>query len=253
MKRNLLRTFMVGATNVIGLFGILVMSAQESFPPTFELKKPDRIRTLLDSGPMFSATALYPPFKIDPKQPSDKPASRNDRERVEVLARHITFPEVLNQGALMLGVEYPNAMILCLDAALYAGRVEGLILAMDRDTVLEQRLQWTIDTAGDLFNSCLEIFLMEAFAGQNVNDRNQLKDVKEEIAEQIQMIQKALRYAGTVRVKPAACFEGEDSHKAATWSLEERLLPKQPETKQVVTAQSEAGPTRISPTRHQVK
>jgi hypothetical protein len=143
--------------------------------------------------------------ELDSKQLSNKNMTKSsllyDREKVEVLARSVTFPEVLNQGELMISVKFPNATILCLEAALYAGRVEGLILAMDRDTVVEHRLYWTIEAADDLYYACLTNLLRKAFADQNVNDRNQLKDIKEDLTGQIQGIQKALRYAQTVKMK----------------------------------------------------
>jgi hypothetical protein len=154
------------------------------------------------------ATEIVIPRKIDPEQLSNKSAAKSsllyDREKVEVLARSATFPEVLKQGELMISVEFPNAAVLCLDVALYTGRVEGLILAMDRDTVVEHRLYWIIDAADDLYYACLTNLLRQAFAGQYVNDRNQLKDIKENLTGQIQGIQKALRHAQEVKVKGAA-------------------------------------------------
>jgi len=143
--------------------------------------------------------------ELDSRQLSNKNMTKSfllyDREKVDVLARSVTFPEVLIQGQLMISVEFPNAAILCLDAALYAGRVEGLILAMDRDTVVEHRLYWTIDAADDLYYTCLTNLLRQAFANKNLNDRSQLKDLQEDLTEQIQGIQKALAYAQTVKIK----------------------------------------------------
>jgi hypothetical protein len=154
------------------------------------------------------ATEIVIPRKIDPRQLSNKSAAKSsllyDREKVEVLARSVTFPEVLTQGELMTRVDFPNTAVFCLDAALYAGRVEGLILAMDRDTVVEHRLYWTIDAADDLYYACLTNLVGQAFAGQYGNDRNQLKDIKEDLTGQIQGIQKALRYARNVKIKDAA-------------------------------------------------
>ena len=151
------------------------------------------------------ATATKGPRKLDHGQPPDKSMAESplsyDRERVEVLARSITFPAVLNLGEHMLSVEYPNSTLLCLDVAYYAGKAQGLILAMDRDTVMEQGLQWTIDNAKDLFDTCLEILLREAVAGQNVNEKNQLEDVKEILAGTIRLIQAKLTYAHGVTVK----------------------------------------------------
>jgi hypothetical protein len=124
-----------------------------------------------------------------------------DREQVEVLARSITFAGVLNQGELIISLEYPNATVLCLDAAFYAGRVQGLIWAMDRDTVMEHGLQWTIDNAKDLFDTCLSILLREDVPSQNANDKNQVEDVKEILSGQIRLIQQKLTYARDVKIK----------------------------------------------------
>ena len=81
------------------------------------------------------ASATKGRLKLDPWQPSDKYVTESrlgyDREQVEVLARSNTFPSVLNLGELMLSVEYPNPTLLCLDAAYYAGKAQGLIWAMD--------------------------------------------------------------------------------------------------------------------------
>lgn len=128
-------------------------------------------------------------------------ADYEDREKVKVIPRTITFPPVLNQGEQIIRVEFPNAAILCLDAAYYAGRAEGLIWAMDRDTVVEHRLQWTIDEAANLFDNCLLILLQQAFADQNANDKNQLKGIKEVLSGQIQLIQEKLSYARDVKIK----------------------------------------------------
>lgn len=207
MKRTVLRDFTFVATIVIGVLGTPLTTVRRAASLRTEAGG-QKLLASTDFASVALATATMGPPKLDPKQLLSKSmvnsALSSDRERVEVLARNITFPEVLNQGELMTRVEYPNSRILCLDAALYAGRVEGLILAMDRDTVLEHRLQWVIDAADDLFNSCLEVFLLEAFTGQIENDRNQRKEFIEEIAEQIRMIQKALRYARDVKFKEDA-------------------------------------------------
>lgn len=135
-------------------------------------------------------------LKLDHDQPA---ASQADRERVEVLARSITFPPVLNQGDLLISREFPTATILCLVASYYAGRVQGLIWAMDRDTVVEHELYGTIDDAADLFDSCLRVFLGGAFSPQNAKE-NRLEDVKEVLSKQIQLIQKELRYAKNIKI-----------------------------------------------------
>jgi len=203
MKRTVLRDFTFVVTIVIGVLGTSLTTVWQAAPLRTEAGG-QKLLASTDFASVALATATNDPFKPHPKRPSSTSvldsALRNDRERVEVLARNITFPEVLNQGEIMIRFEYPNSRILCLDAALYAGRVEGLILAMDRETVLEHGLQWIIDAADDLFNSCLEVFLLEAFAGQIENDSNQRKEIVENLAEQIRWIQKSLRYARNVKI-----------------------------------------------------
>ena len=156
-------------------------------------------------APLSLATATKDQRKPDPDLPPNKSLTRSplnyDRERVEVLARSITFPYVLNLGKFLLSVEYPNSTLLCLDAAYYAGKVQGLIWAMDRDTVMEHELQWTIDNAKDLFDTCLSILLREAVAEQNVNDKNPPEDVKEILSEKIRFIQQRLNFAYGVETK----------------------------------------------------
>ena len=203
MKRTLLSAFTFVATVGMSVFGTSLTPAQQAGPTkTQGLSEKAGVSAYFDSLPL--AAAKVKQLKFDSKGSSDKAALQDDREKVEVLARNITFPEVLNQGQLMLSTAFHNATILCLDAALYAGRVEGLILAMDRDTVMDHRLFWTIDAAGDLFNTCLKTFLVEAFAGQDENDENQLKNVQRELNDQIEMIQHALRYAQSVKIKGSA-------------------------------------------------
>jgi hypothetical protein len=150
------------------------------------------------------ATATKGRLKPDPGQPSDKYLTKSplgyDREQVEVLARSNTFPSVLNLGELMLSVEYPNSTLFCLDAAYYAGKAQGLIWAMDRDTVIEHGLQWTIDNAKDLFDTCLSILLRADVAGQNANDNNQADDVKEILSGQIRLIQQKLAYGRDLKI-----------------------------------------------------
>jgi len=48
-------------------------------------------------------------------------------ENVGVIARSVTFPQVLKQGQTIIDAKYPNASILCLDVANYSGLVTGLI------------------------------------------------------------------------------------------------------------------------------
>ncbi len=197
MKRILWHpaTFIVSI--IFGTLGLSIPAAEQSAPTKIEGASKNIVASA-DYDPLSLATAVVNPLKIDPKPPSDK---YMDREKVEVLARSITFPFVMDQGELMISAEFPNATILCLNAAYYAGRVQGLMWAMDRDTVVEHKLYWTVDDAHDLFDKCLIILLQQAFADQNANDRNQLKDVKEELAEQIQIIQEKLRYARDVKIK----------------------------------------------------
>ena len=129
-----------------------------------------------------------------------------DRERVEVIARSVTFPPVLKQGELILSYEYPNATIWCLDASYYAGKVQGLILAMDRDIVVEHELFWTIDDASDLFYRCLETYHQKAVADPDESDRQDLNDVREQLSGQISYIQENLRFAKDVKIEPRAHF-----------------------------------------------
>lgn len=205
MEQTLLRAFTCVTTIIIGVCATTIVSAWESTPTKIEGAS-DRIGTSHDFGPLPLATAAVNPHKIDSKQPSDKSALRNNREKVEVLARSITFPGVLRQGEDIISVEYRNASVLCLDAAFYAGRVQGLMWAMDRDIVVEHNLQWTIDAADALFYGCLPNLLGRPLTGQKANDREHLKDVKKEVTEQIQNIQEALRYARNVKIKAAPTF-----------------------------------------------
>jgi hypothetical protein len=207
MKRISCRPSMFVWIVAISALGLSILAAQQLAPTEIE----GRAAKVLASAQFVSlplATASIGRLKIDPDEPldeyMDKPPLRDDREQVEVVARSITFPSVLNQGEFMIRVEFPNATILCLDAAYYAGRTQGLIWAMDRDTVLEHKLYWTIDNANDLFDTCLDIFLREAVAEENSNDTNQLEDVKELLSEQIQLIQEKLRYAKNVKIKRGA-------------------------------------------------
>jgi hypothetical protein len=199
-----MKQFLRGALIFVAIMGFgtagLSMASAKHLAPAKTGSGGEKIATSADLASLSLATAVVSPVKINPNQTWDKSALRNDRENVEVLSRSYTFPEVLNQGNGLINAEYPNATTLCLDVALYVGRVEGLILAMDRDTVVQHRLFWTIDAADDLYYACLANLLRQAFADKNGNYRNQLKDVKEELAERIQVIQKILRYAQTVEM-----------------------------------------------------
>ena len=166
MKRLLRRPSTFIVIMAIGTLGLSILAAQQ-----LALTKTDDGSKKIVISAAFAPLSLaaYPinRLKIDSRQPwgmyITQSHLRADREQVEVLARSITFPPVLKQGERMISVEYPNATILCLEAAYYAGQAQGLILAMDRDSVVEHKLLWTIDNAGDLFDSCLNIYLREAF------------------------------------------------------------------------------------------
>jgi hypothetical protein len=207
MKRIPCRPSMFIWIVAISALGLSILAAQQLAPTKIQ----GGVEKMLASAEFASlplATATIGRLKIDPEQPldeyMDKSPLRDDREQVEVVARSITFPSVLNQGEFMIRVEFPNATILCLDAAYYAGRAQGLIWAMDRDTVMEHKLYWTIDNANDLFDTCLDIFLREAVADENASDTTQLENVKEILSEQIQLIQEKLRYAKDVKIKRGA-------------------------------------------------
>jgi len=58
-------------------------------------------------------------------------------EKAGVIARSVTFPQVLRQGQTIIDAKYPNASILCMDVANYSGLVTGLIWSMDRELVEE--------------------------------------------------------------------------------------------------------------------
>ena len=211
MKRTGLRAVTFTMIIVFGTLGNSLPTTQQA-TPTITKSPSEKTGASPDSGPFSLATAVVNPLKIDPKQPSRKYTTKSARgynlEKVEVLARSVTFPQVIKQGQDMMSVDYPSDAILCLDAAYYAGKVMGLMWAMDRDTVEEHELYWTIDDAGNLFNECLIVLLQQAFADQNASDKNQLQDVKEELAEQIQIIQGKLRKAQNVKIKGAELSVG---------------------------------------------
>jgi uncharacterized membrane protein YjfL (UPF0719 family) len=80
-------------------------------------------------------------------------------EKVGVIARSVTFPQVLNQGQAIIDTEYPNASILCLAVANYSGLVTGLIWSMDRELVEEHGLQHLIDWASMAEFTCVRMFM----------------------------------------------------------------------------------------------
>jgi hypothetical protein len=84
-------------------------------------------------------------------------------ERVGVIARSVTFPQVLDQGQAIIDAEYPNASTLCMDVANYSGLVTGLIWAMDRGLVEEYGLQFLIDRATMANFPCALLFMPEPF------------------------------------------------------------------------------------------
>jgi hypothetical protein len=191
--------------------------ASQQFAPAKTEGGSEKIVASADFTRLFPVTEAIDSFKLDLEQPS---ALRADRERVEVLPRSITFPAVINQGEFIISSEFPNTAILCSVASYYAGRVQGLIWAMDRDTVMEHALQWTIDAAGDLFDTCMHVFLQEAFAGENANNENQLENIKEVLSKKIQLIQKELKYAQNVEIKASAPSVGVRFKQPARHDLE---------------------------------
>lgn len=206
MKRIALRPLLSIMIIAFGMLGLLILAAQQLAPLKSE-GRPETIVALPNSGPLPQGTAVVNSLKFDPKHSWYKhvtePTFRYEREMVEVIARNITFPHVIKQGEYLLSGEFPIAEILCLGTAYYAGNVQGLIWAMDRDTVEEHNLHWAIDAAQDLVEPCHMGFLQRVFADQNAKDRNELEEVKEEIAGRIEVIQNVLRYAQTVKIKAA--------------------------------------------------
>jgi hypothetical protein len=199
--------------------GLSILASQQSVPGETQAVS-ENIVASADFTPSPAIDAIDR-LKLDAEQPS---ASHVDREKVEVLTRSITFPAVINQGEFLISGEFPNTQILCSVASYYAGRAQGLIWAMDRDTVVDHALHWTIDDASDLFNTCLHVSLREAFAGENVSDKNQLEDVKEVLSKQIRLIQKKLKYAQNVKVNSGAPSVGVSFTEPARHDLE-RPLP----------------------------
>jgi hypothetical protein len=133
-------------------------------------------------------------------------------ENVGVIARSVTFPQVLNQGQAIINTEYPNASILCMDVANYSGLVTGLIWSMDRATVEEYRLQYLIDWAGMAFLICVDMFIAPQVANPDrviaasaeIKEKTpavSMEDAKKAVVVQIEKIQEVLRFAQTVKSK----------------------------------------------------
>ena len=161
-------------------------------------------------------------------------------ERVGVIARSVTFPQVLNQGQRIIDARYPNASMLCLDVANYSGLVTGLIWSMDRDLVEEHDLQYLIDRASAAEFICISMFLsfellkklVEQTVGRSLRDEPatpqahvegevtdpdaaiaaspqieektpavSMEDAKKAVAAQIEKIQEMIRFAQTVTSK----------------------------------------------------
>ena len=209
MKRFLWRFFRFIVFMVIGALGLSILAPQR-LAPTKTAGVPEKIVPSADFALLSLATDAIDRFNIDPKRPWHKYVTQSslfyDLEKVEVIARSVTFPSVLYQGELMISIEYPNAAILCLDTAYYAGRVQGLMWAMDRGAIEEHKLYWTIDDASELFDACVDIFQQEAVDDPNANDKDRLDDVKEALSARIQQIQEKLRFAKHVKIKAGRSF-----------------------------------------------
>lgn len=80
-------------------------------------------------------------------------------EKVGVIARSVTFPQVFNQGQAIMSAKYPSASIRCMDVVNYSGLVTGLICSMDRESVEEYGLQHLIDRATIAFFTCVATFI----------------------------------------------------------------------------------------------
>lgn len=76
-----------------------------------------------------------------------------------MIARSVTFPNVLNLGQAIIDIRYPNASILCLEVAHYSGLAIGLIWSMDRELVEEYDLHDLIDLAGGAVITCELMFM----------------------------------------------------------------------------------------------
>jgi hypothetical protein len=141
-------------------------------------------------------------------------------EKVGVVARSVTFPAVLDQGQEIIDSTYPNATILCMDVANYAGLVTGLIWSMDRELVEEHGLQHLIDQASTVLFTCVFMFMPgptqdsceakvaypHAIIAVTVETKEitptvSIESAKKAVATQIEHIQKILKFAQTVRSK----------------------------------------------------
>jgi hypothetical protein len=168
-----------------------------------------------------SATVLLlllagPGFK-DTKYPLDKLVRQVVEsifpiEKVGVIARSVTFPEVLNYGQAIIDAKYPNASILCMDVANYSGLVTGLIWSMDRALVEEYGLQHLIDRGSMMFFSCVRMFIPPQAANprrvmaapSEIEEKTpavSTEDVKEAVVSKIEGIQEIIRFAQTVKSK----------------------------------------------------
>jgi hypothetical protein len=133
-------------------------------------------------------------------------------EKVGVIARSVTFPEVLKQGRAIIDTKYPNASILCMNVANYSGLVTGLIWSMDRELVEEYGLQHLIDRASMTFFSCAHMFMPPLVANPRrvIATASQIEektpavsteDAKKAVVAQVEGIQEILRFAQTVKSK----------------------------------------------------
>jgi hypothetical protein len=133
-------------------------------------------------------------------------------ENVRVIARSVTFPQVLNQGQAIINTEYPNASILCMEVANYSGLVTGLIWSMDRATVEEYALQHLIDRASMAFYTCVTMFMPAQVANPDrviaaspeIEEKTpavNTEDAKKAVVAQIEKIQGVIRFAQTVESK----------------------------------------------------
>ena len=133
-------------------------------------------------------------------------------EKVGVIARSVTFPQVLNQGQAIIDTKYSNASILCIDVANYSGLVVGLIWSMDRALVEEYRLQHVIDLAGVAFFTCVAMFVPAQVsnpdrviaASPEIEEKTptvNTEDAKKAVVAQIDNIQGIIRFAQTVKSK----------------------------------------------------
>jgi len=68
----------------------------------------------------------------------------------------------------------------------------------------DYNLVYVPDTTQDLFYWCEAYLYLQAFTDKRGNDRNQRREIKERLAEQIQMIQTGLRFALNVTIKTPA-------------------------------------------------